>query len=197
MTPAQQRALDLHPYVPVRARQFDDPDPAAIRRNRIRRSIADGSWPEKIAAFRSLFCLDQHNLDSPGQLRPERTALHRMLLQEEFGEVMSALETADPFIETVDGLLDLIYIALGWLSEMGLPAELIGLLMDEVHASNLTKADSNGLPIFRADGKVLKSEHYVRPDLAGVIASYLGGLTNTTSSDTIDVPENTEAQSDG
>ena len=35
----------------------------------------------------------------------------------------------------------------------------------EVHCSNMSKADKNGNPIFRADGKILKGENYFKPDL--------------------------------
>lgn len=194
MTPAFRIALELHQPKLTRQSQWDVPDPAALRANRIRASLTLDSWPHKIAAFRSLFCLDQHNNDRPGPIRPERTALHRMLLQEEFAEVMNAIDLdADiAFYETIDGLLDLIYVALGWLSELGLPPDLINQLMDEVHASNLTKADSDGKPIFRADGKVLKSEHYQPVDLRAVIASYVAGLTTPADDATVDVPQTKE-----
>ena len=36
---------------------------------------------------------------------------------------------------------------------------------DEVHNSNMSKLDSAGNPIFRADGKVLKSDQYFKPNL--------------------------------
>ena len=36
---------------------------------------------------------------------------------------------------------------------------------DEVHNSNMSKLDSTGKPIFRADGKVLKSDQYFKPNL--------------------------------
>lgn len=37
---------------------------------------------------------------------------------------------------------------------------------DEVHRSNMSKLDANGNPIYRADGKVLKSELYSPADLS-------------------------------
>ena len=39
------------------------------------------------------------------------------------------------------------------------------LAFDEVHNSNMSKLDSAGNPIFRADGKVLKSDQYFKPNL--------------------------------
>ena len=38
--------------------------------------------------------------------------------------------------------------------------------MDRVFASNLTKLDDNGNPIYREDGKVLKGPSYLPPDLS-------------------------------
>jgi len=35
----------------------------------------------------------------------------------------------------------------------------------EVHQSNMSKLDDNGKPIFRADGKILKSKNYFKPNL--------------------------------
>lgn len=35
----------------------------------------------------------------------------------------------------------------------------------EVHQSNMSKLDKNGKPIFREDGKIMKSENYYKPNL--------------------------------
>ena len=35
----------------------------------------------------------------------------------------------------------------------------------EVHASNMSKLDENGVPIYREDGKVLKGPNFFAPDL--------------------------------
>ena len=39
-------------------------------------------------------------------------------------------------------------------------------IFDEIHRSNMSKLDESGKPIFREDGKVLKSNLYFRPDIA-------------------------------
>jgi predicted HAD superfamily Cof-like phosphohydrolase len=36
----------------------------------------------------------------------------------------------------------------------------------EIHRSNMSKLDAEGKPIFREDGKVLKSDRYFRPNIA-------------------------------
>lgn len=39
----------------------------------------------------------------------------------------------------------------------------------EIHRANMTKLGPDGRPLLRADGKVLKGEHYRAPDVAGVL----------------------------
>lgn len=70
----------------------------------------------------------------------------------------------DP-VSVFDSLVDQDYVNLGF-------ANLLGLDMkagfEEVHNSNMSKLDENGKPIYREDGKVLKSSLYVPPDLKKV-----------------------------
>ena len=40
----------------------------------------------------------------------------------------------------------------------------------EIQSSNMSKLDENGKPIYREDGKVLKSELYFKPDIAKILA---------------------------
>jgi predicted HAD superfamily Cof-like phosphohydrolase len=42
-------------------------------------------------------------------------------------------------------------------------------VMAEVHRSNMSKLDGNGKPLLREDGKVIKSEQYFPPNVAGVL----------------------------
>jgi predicted HAD superfamily Cof-like phosphohydrolase len=41
----------------------------------------------------------------------------------------------------------------------------------EVHRSNMSKLDENGQPIYREDGKVLKSKNFSPPDLAKILTA--------------------------
>ena len=43
------------------------------------------------------------------------------------------------------------------------------LMFAEVHRSNMSKLDEQGKPIFRRDGKVLKSDQFSDPDLRSII----------------------------
>ena len=61
----------------------------------------------------------------------------------------------------------MIYIAVGTALELGIPLEPV---WDEVHRSNMAKVDpETGKVRKREDGKVLKPEGWVRPDIAGAI----------------------------
>jgi predicted HAD superfamily Cof-like phosphohydrolase len=42
-------------------------------------------------------------------------------------------------------------------------------VLREVHRSNMSKLSSDGKPVLRADGKALKSDRYVRPDIAAAL----------------------------
>lgn len=67
------------------------------------------------------------------------------------------------FRYTADALGDMVYVIHGAAISMGIPMERV---MHEIHKSNLTKLDENGEPIFREDGKVLKSHLFKEPDLS-------------------------------
>jgi predicted HAD superfamily Cof-like phosphohydrolase len=63
-------------------------------------------------------------------------------------------------------LADLLVVAYG-------TAEVFGIDLDwafvETMASNMTKLDSNGKPIYREDGKVLKGPNYRPPNMEVVV----------------------------
>ena len=63
-------------------------------------------------------------------------------------------------------LADLIYVTYG-------KAATFGWDLDEavrrVHASNMSKLDDDGEPIYREDGKVLKGPNYQEPNLKDLI----------------------------
>jgi len=42
-------------------------------------------------------------------------------------------------------------------------------VFDEIQRSNMSKLDENGQPIFREDGKIMKSNLYFRPDIRSIL----------------------------
>lgn len=91
--------------------------------------------------------------------------LRKKLLQEEFEEYLKA-EADNNLVEVADALGDMLYIIYGTAVSYGIP---INEIFDEIHNSNLSKLDENGLPIRREDGKVLKGPNYFKPDISSII----------------------------
>ena len=60
---------------------------------------------------------------------------------------------------------DLLYVLAGLFVDFGWDMQVI---FNRIHESNMSKLDENGKPIFREDGKVLKSNRYKEADLRGV-----------------------------
>lgn len=74
-----------------------------------------------------------------------------------------AIEVADRK-ECIDGLMDQVVTATGVAVAAGMrPA----LALDRVNASNFSKFDENGQPIFDENGKVSKGPNYRKPDFEG------------------------------
>lgn len=67
----------------------------------------------------------------------------------------------------VKELADIAYTLFGTVVSHGLQEE-FERVFDAVHESNMSKLDADGKPIYRADGKVLKSKLYHEPDLSFV-----------------------------
>jgi hypothetical protein len=179
MTPALAKALELHQPVAINSNASPTEKQGGRKANLVRSSILDDNWPRKVFAFHQLYQM-------PGGTGPIdvlsefRAALRRRLRHEENRETDEAMDAGD-VADHVDGCLDLIYVALGELLELGLTPEQINLAMQEVHASNLTKADDEGLPIFDEGGKVCKSPNYIKAQI-GTVLGLDGGLDNGPSS---------------
>ena len=96
--------------------------------------------------------------------------LHQLrfeLMKEENEEYLEAARRGD-LVEVADALGDMLYILCGTIISHGLQ-EKIAEVFVEIQRSNMSKLDENGQPIYREDGKVLKSERYFRPNIAGVL----------------------------
>lgn len=87
------------------------------------------------------------------------------LIREELEELKEAI-TAKDIVAVADALTDILYVTYGAGVAFGLDLD---ACFNEVHASNMSKLDENGQPIFREDGKVLKGANYFKPDLFSVL----------------------------
>lgn len=100
-------------------------------------------------------------------LSPDTIALRVSLIQEELNEYREASAAGD-LVEIADALSDLMYVVLGTYVAHGLQ-DVAEALFAEVHRSNMSKLDAAGAVIYRADGKVLKSDRWTPPDLAPIL----------------------------
>ncbi len=103
-------------------------------------------------------------------LSAELVALRVRLMEEELAEYKAAAEAGD-LVAIADALTDLAYVLFGTYISHGLQ-DAAEALFAEVHRSNMSKLDENGQPIYREDGKVLKSERFTEPELAAILARY-------------------------
>jgi predicted HAD superfamily Cof-like phosphohydrolase len=104
--------------------------------------------------------------DASGTSVPADLAvLRQALIDEEVDELRAAAATGD-LVGVADALADIVYVAYGTAWTYGIDLDAV---LDEVHASNMTKLGADGRPVRRADGKVLKGPDYRPPDVARVL----------------------------
>jgi predicted HAD superfamily Cof-like phosphohydrolase len=97
----------------------------------------------------------------------DRIILRHTLIQEEVLELLQASAKGDA-VGVADAITDCLYILYGTALEWGLGDKLPDLF-DEVHRSNMSKLDANGKPLYREDGKIIKSENYTPPHLKDIV----------------------------
>ena len=101
------------------------------------------------------------------KIKKETIKLRYNLMAEENQEYFDAANN-DDLVEVADALGDMLYILCGTIIEHGLQHK-IEEIFDEIQRSNMSKLDSNGLPIYRDDGKVMKGPNYFKPDISGIL----------------------------
>ena len=121
---------------------------------------------EKVQEFHDVFGLQYH--ESPTAVVDQRiTELRHRLMQEENDEYLDACRNQDLTL-IADALGDKLYILFGTIIAHGLQHK-IEEVFDEIHRSNMSKLDDNGKPIYREDGKILKSNNYFLPDIQSIL----------------------------
>lgn len=93
--------------------------------------------------------------------------LRLTLLYEELFEVDEAIDKWDSE-NLLKELCDLQYVLDGTFLALGF-AKYKDAAMLEVHRSNMSKLDKDGKPIYRKDGKVLKSVEYSPADMSKIL----------------------------
>jgi predicted HAD superfamily Cof-like phosphohydrolase len=135
---------------------------------------------DKVKQFHKIY--DCNIGDRPKFPNDDERELRKKLLKEEFDEYLKA-EKDNDLVEVADALGDMLYIIYGTAVSYGLP---INDIFDEIHNSNLSKLDDNGVPIRREDGKILKGPNYFRPNIEEVLAENLHKLKSCVSNEIFD-----------
>lgn len=122
---------------------------------------------DQVGTFHTSFGIE--NNQTPTLLDEGGSRLRFELMKEENEEYLEATKHGD-MVEIADALGDQLYILCGTLLRHGLQHKIEEVFM-EIQRSNMSKLDAQGNPIYREDGKVLKSELYFKPDIRSVLNS--------------------------
>lgn len=121
---------------------------------------------EKVAVFHDAFRIE-NNYSPTVELSEQEIELRFRLMKEENEEYLEAAKNGD-IVEVADALGDQLYILCGTILKHGLQHKIVDVF-NEIQRSNMSKLDENGNPIYREDGKVMKSSLYFKPDIASVL----------------------------
>ena len=143
---------------------FDAGPAGAIARRRHTRRRSHGS--EQQLALPGILVADFHRsfglpiasaptLDVPLALLELR---HKLLI-EELRELVDAID-ADDVVAVADALGDMVYVLYGTAATFGINLDAV---VAAIHKSNMSKLGSDGRPLMRSDGKVLKGPNYHPP----------------------------------
>ncbi|MGW2824652.1 pyrophosphohydrolase domain-containing protein [Streptomyces sp. NPDC001443] len=116
-----------------------------------------------VREFHRAFGLDARSV--PTQVSEQLAAHRGELLAEEAAEV-AEVSVVGPLDSLAHELADVVYVAYGTALVHGIDLDAV---IAEIHRSNMTKLGPDGQVARRADGKVLKGDHYEAPDVSGVL----------------------------
>lgn len=120
---------------------------------------------KSVHEFHSTFKIG--NADKMELISERDYTLRYNLIKEENEEYLEACKNGD-MVEIADALGDQLYILFGTILKHGLEHK-IEEVYDEIHRSNMSKLDEKGEPIFREDGKILKSNRYFKPNIKAIL----------------------------
>jgi predicted HAD superfamily Cof-like phosphohydrolase len=130
---------------------------------------------EDVTAFHEKFKLEP--LAKPGFLPPSLMEFRLKFLKEELDEIVEGTISQD-LPEVLDGLVDIVYVAIGTAYLMGLPFQ---AAWDEVQRANMSKVRAKRPEESKRGSSydVVKPKDWVSPDIGSIIEQYeldLGGL---------------------
>ena len=123
---------------------------------------------EAVSQFHTSFGLGVRT-EPTAQLSDDLVKLRFKLMAEENQEYLEAAKNND-LAEVADALGDMLYILCGTIIEHGMQDK-IEAVFNEIQRSNMSKLGTDGKPIYREDGKVMKGPNYFPPDIASILKS--------------------------
>ena len=119
-----------------------------------------------VEEFHNAFGIESAN--SPTfDVSEQKIILRYNLMKEENEEYLEAAQNKD-LVEVADALGDMLYILCGTILSHGMQHK-ITEVFEEIQRSNMSKLGSDGKPIYREDGKILKGPHYFKPNIASIL----------------------------
>lgn len=122
----------------------------------------------EVAKFHEAFKIG-NNYEPTVDLTQDEILLRYKLMREENEEYLEAAQNGD-LVEVADALGDMLYILCGTILKHGMQDKIVEVFQ-EIQRSNMSKLDKDGNPIYREDGKVMKSELYFKPDIASILGN--------------------------
>ena len=121
---------------------------------------------QAVETFHTAFKIP-NNYTPTTSLTESEITLRYNLMKEENEEYLEAAQNGD-IVEIADALGDQLYILCGTILKHGLQHKIVEVF-NEIQRSNMSKLDENGQPIYREDGKVMKSSLYFKPNIAAIL----------------------------
>lgn len=121
---------------------------------------------EAVERFHDAFKIE-NNYTPTAEIGDDQIELRHRLMQEENDEYLQAAKNGD-LIEVADALGDQLYILCGTILKHGMQHKIVEVF-EEIQRSNMSKLDKDGNPIYREDGKVMKSELYFKPNIEKIL----------------------------
>jgi len=121
---------------------------------------------ESVKEFHETFGLDYYEQPEVN-VSDKIIELRHRLMAEENDEYLEAAKDKDLTL-VADALGDKLYILCGTIIAHGLQHKIVDVF-NEIHRSNMSKLDENGKPLYREDGKIMKSNLYFLPDIKAIL----------------------------
>ena len=121
---------------------------------------------KSLAEFHSVFgCKRNQNFKNNTIEDVELLVLRKNLIKEEVEEVFEAIKESHE-AHILKELVDVVVVCVGMADTYGWDFD---TAFKRVHESNMSKLDDDGKPIYREDGKVIKSKNYKAPYLSDLV----------------------------